>query len=166
VSAPLLQPDPKDAPNFGWLAPWLARGAHPNPAGYHWLCETAGIKTIVNLRAEDNTEVALAPACGFLPIYIPVRDNTAPTVDQAMQWLKLVAQLQGRPLFIHCQSGHGRTSTFCVIVRLAQGWKLKDALDEEVSRYGFDPQHDPQQVAFMQAIRDEVRAGTLSLPQL
>ncbi|MDP9111565.1 MAG: hypothetical protein M3M96_08035, partial [Candidatus Eremiobacteraeota bacterium] len=68
-------PDPKDLQNFGWVCEWLSRGADPNPAGFRWLTHTAQTKTIVNLRAEDNTEAALAPALGFIALQIPVVDN-------------------------------------------------------------------------------------------
>ncbi|MDP9018437.1 MAG: hypothetical protein M3N19_08965 [Candidatus Eremiobacteraeota bacterium] len=158
-------PDLKDVPNFGWLASWLGRGAHPNPAGFKWLCETGEIKTIVNLRAEDNTEALLAPL-GFRPLQIPVLDNKAPTQEQAMQWLALCADSSNHPIFVHCQSGHGRTSTFCILVRLAQGWKLEDAIDEETRNYKFEPDRDIEQVQFLKGIKDLAKSGALKLPDL
>ena len=162
----LPAPDPKDLANFGWVTDWLARGADPNPAGFRWLAQTAAVATIVNLRAEDNTEASLAPSLGFRAVQIPVVDNKAPTQEQAMQFLQLCADRSKRPLFVHCQSGHGRTSTFCSLVRLAQGWKLDDAVGEAVQRYGFQPEKDVAQVAFLKGIHDLVKAGTLTLPDL
>ena len=158
------KPDLKDNPNFGWMTPWLARGAHPNPAGFRWLTDN-GVKSIVNLRAEDNTEVALTELLPFTPVQIPVVDNTAPSTEQALMWLQLCAEQRNRPVFVHCQAGHGRTSTFCMLVRLAQGWKLKDAIDEERT-FGFNPDHDPAQIAFIEGLRDQLKAGTLTLPTL
>lgn len=160
---PGTEPDLKDVPNFGRISDWLCRGAHPNPAGYKWLVQSAGVKSIVNLRAEDNTEALLAPL-GFTPLHIPVVDNAPPSQEQAMQWLALAADPASRPLYVHCQSGHGRTSTFCILIRLAQGWKLGDAIDEETRKYGFEPDKDTAQVAFLKGIRDLVRAGNLRLP--
>ncbi|GAC1652505.1 MAG: hypothetical protein NVS9B12_01940 [Vulcanimicrobiaceae bacterium] len=157
-------PDLKDVPNFGRLLPWLARGAHPNPAGYKWLVNS-GVKTIVNLRAEDNTEELLAPL-GFELVHIPVADNAAPSQEQAMQWLALASEEARRPLYIHCQSGHGRTSTFCILFRLAQGWKLSDSIAEEAQKYGFQPDHDVLQVAFLKGMRDLKEAGVLAFPAI
>jgi protein tyrosine/serine phosphatase len=159
-------PDLKDVANFGWVTDWLARGADPNPAGFRWLAQAAHIATVVNLRAEDNTEAALAPSLGFNVVQIPVVDNKAPSQEQGLQFVQLCADESKRPLFVHCQSGHGRTSTFCCLVRLAQGWKLDDAIEEAVQRYGFQPEKDPAQVAFLKGIHDLVKAGTLTLPAL
>ena len=162
----LPAPDPKDLQNFGWVCDWLGRGADPNPAGFSWLTQTARVKTIVNLRAEDNTEAILAGALGFTAVQIPVVDNTAPTQAQALQFLDLCESEAARPIFVHCQSGHGRTSTFCALVRLAQGWKLDDAIEEAVQRYGYQPEKDPSQVAFLKAIHELVKAGSVQLPSL
>ncbi|MFN2528963.1 MAG: protein-tyrosine phosphatase family protein [Candidatus Baltobacteraceae bacterium] len=162
----LPTPDSKDLQNFGWVCDWLARGADPNPAGFRWLAQAAQIKTIVNLRAEDNSEAALAPSLGFIPVQIPVVDNAPPSQEQAMQFLQLCAEDSTHPIFLHCQSGHGRTSTFCCLVRLAQGWKLDDAIDESVQHYGFERQKDAAQVAFLKGIHDLVKAGSLTLPAL
>lgn len=159
-------PDPKDLENFGWVTDYLARGADPNPAGFRWLVQAAEIATVVNLRAEDNTEAALAPELKFEAVQIPVVDNKAPSQEQGMQFLQLCADGSKRPLFVHCQSGHGRTSTFCALVRLAQGWKLEDAIDEAVQRYGFQPEKDAAQIAFLKAIHELVKAGALTLPVL
>ncbi|GAC1354518.1 MAG: hypothetical protein NVSMB31_14730 [Vulcanimicrobiaceae bacterium] len=161
----LPAPDPKDIPNFGRLAPWLGRGAHPNPAGFAWLAGMGGTKTIVNLRAEDNTEALLAPL-GCRPLQIPVLDNKAPTQEQALHWLALCADPANHPIYVHCQSGHGRTSTFCILVRLAQGWKLEDAIEEETNNYKFEPDHDVEQVLFLKGIKDLVKIGALKLPDL
>jgi len=159
-------PDPKDLQNFGWVSAWLGRGADPNPAGFRWLTQTARVKTIVNLRAEDNTEAALAPALGFSPVQFAVIDNMPPTQEQAMQFLQLCADDSKHPIFVHCQSGHGRTSTFCCLVRLTQGWKLDDAIEEAVHRYGFERAKDAGQIAFLRRIHDLVKAGSLALPIL
>lgn len=145
-------PDLKDLPNFGWVEPWLCRGADPNPAGFSWLTRGAGVKTIVNLRAEDNTEAYLAAPLGFAAVHIPVVDNKPPSSEQADQWLAFAADEKNYPIFIHCQSGHGRTSTFCMLIRVTQqGWKLADAIEEAVRRYGFNTTKDAEQIAFLDA---------------
>ncbi|MBC5815727.1 MAG: dual specificity protein phosphatase family protein [Candidatus Eremiobacteraeota bacterium] len=93
-------------------------------------------------------------------------DNTPPAQEQAMQFLQTCAEDSRHQIFVHCQSGHGRTSTFCCLVRLAQGWKLDDAVDEAVQRYGFQPAKDLGQIAFLKGIHDLVKAGSLNIPAL
>lgn len=159
------EPNPKDAANFGWLTPWFARGAEPNPTGYRWLKET-GFTTIVNLRAEDNTEALLCDALGLGHVQVPVVDNLAPSDQQALSFLAMCADGAHRPLFVHCESGHGRTSTFCILLRLAQGWRLDDAIEEQRKNFGFLPDHDRAQVAFLQTIKIRLKAGELKLPAI
>jgi protein tyrosine/serine phosphatase len=163
--ASLPIPDPKDLANFGWLEPWAGRGAEPTPAGFKWLRDFQ-FTTVVNLREEDNTEALLATDLGLKHQYIPVRDNQAPIDAQTFDWLNLCADVTARPLFVHCQSGHGRTSTFCILLRLAQGWKLEDAIDEQAKRYGFKPEHDVAQTAYLHDVRRRMKAGELVLPDI
>jgi protein tyrosine/serine phosphatase len=159
------RPDPKDLPNFGWIEPWLARGGEPNPAGYKWLHDT-GIKTVVNLRAEDDTEAALDQSLGLAHVQVPVVDNHAPSLQQALDWLAFCATASNRPIFVHCQSGHGRTSTFCILVRLAQGVALDEALHEQEKLYGFNPDHDAAQLTFLKGVRNLIAAESLGVPNL
>lgn len=158
-------PDARDVQNFGWLESWLGRGGEPNPTGFRWLVEH-GVVTIVNLRAEDNTEAVLGRHFKIKHLQIPVADNRAPTDAQAMQFLGLCATAERRPLYFHCQSGHGRTSTFCILFRLAQGMKLTDAIREETRRYGFLPIHDPSQIDYLQNFRRRIKTGQLVLPAM
>lgn len=122
--------------------------------------------TVVNLRAEDNTESFLTKDLGLQCHYIPVSDNVAPSDAQAFEWLNLCADSAARPIFIHCQSGHGRTSTFCILLRLAQGRKLEDAIDEEVRHFGFKPEHDVAQIAYLHDVRHRMKSGELILPAI
>jgi protein tyrosine/serine phosphatase len=157
-------PNPKDLANFGWLESWVARGAEPNPTGFRWL-KDAGFVTVVNLRAEDNTESLLTAALGLACQCIAVADNTAPSDAQTMQWLELCAEEGRRPVFVHCESGHGRTSTFCVLLRLAQGWNLEDAIVEQI-RFGFKPEHEVAQIAYLHDVHHRLKRRELTLPAI
>jgi protein tyrosine/serine phosphatase len=130
-------PDRKDINGFAWLEPWLARGAQPTPQGYRWL-EDHGFKVVVNLRTHDETPSVKKFAHGLVPIEIPVINNQAPSDEQVIQWLELCASRYMRPVFVHCNLGEGRTSAFCALVRLAQGWPLDEAIAEQ-QPFGFDP---------------------------
>lgn len=155
--------DPKDIPNFGWLEDWVARGAEPTPPGFRWLKEK-NFGSVVNLRAEDDTEEILDNALGLGHVYFPVVDNEAPTDAQALAWLQLCTDETKRPIYLHCCSGHGRTSTFAILLRMAQGWKLEDAIEEQRANYGFKPEHDVRQIAFLEDVKHRVKSGDLVLP--
>lgn len=153
-----------DTPNFGYLESWLARGGEPTPTGFRRLKER-GFATVVNLRAEDDTERILVEALGMRPVAIPVADNTAPDDAQALQWLELCADAGARPLFVHCESGHGRTATFCILFRLAQGRKLARSVKEEIA-YGFNPARERVQLSYLKSLRKRMKRGEVVLPAI
>lgn len=130
---------------FAWVEPWLARGAQPTLRGYTWLADS-GFKVVVNVRTHDETKSVKKAAPILEPIHIPVVNNQAPSDAQALQWLELCASQYMRPLFIHCNLGEGRTSAFCALVRLAQGWPLDEAIEEQVP-FGFDPEAEHREQA-------------------
>jgi protein tyrosine/serine phosphatase len=148
-------PNPKDISRFAWLEPWLARGAQPAPQGYRWLDEQ-GFKVVVNLRTHDEAHSIEKCAHELVPVHIPVVNNRAPSEAQALEWLDLCASQYMRPLYIHCNLGEGRTSMFCALVRLAQGWPLEEAIVEQ-QPFGFDPEGEHhEQARFLQTF---VRKG-------
>lgn len=134
VSDPL---SPTQIDRFGWIEKWLARGARPGPLGYTWLRES-GFRTIVNLRSEASGRSSGHHSYDLEHIHIPVTNCCAPNQAQAIQWLDLCSCLYMRPIFVHCNAGEGRTSTFCALVRIAQGWPVAEAINEQIP-FGFDP---------------------------
>lgn len=153
AAAPL--PQSKEIDNFAWLEPWLARGAQPSHRGYAWLAER-GFKVVVNLRTHDESKSVQKFAHVLAPIHIPVENNRAPSDQQALQWLELCASPYMRPLLVHCNLGEGRTSLFCALVRIAQGWPLDEAIAEQ-QEFGFDPDGEHrEQARFLEAF---VRKG-------
>ena len=130
-------PIAKEIDKFAWIEPWLARGAQPTHRGYAWLADH-GFKVVVNLRSHDETKSVKRFAPSLVPVHIPVSNNRAPSDEQALQWLELCASPYMRPLLVHCNLGEGRTSAFCALVRIAQGWPVDEAIAEQ-QQYGFDP---------------------------
>src|SRR5262245_7614609 len=70
--APLAEvPTKGDIPRWGVVADGVYRGGQPTEKGFQFLKEK-GIKTIVNLRAEDNSEAKLVEKLGMNYIQIPI----------------------------------------------------------------------------------------------
>ncbi len=106
-----------------------------------------GIKALINLRrpAEYNAEeeAAKAKELGLRYINIPV-NAAEPKDEQADEFLKVTADPQNRPAFIHCASAN-RVGAFWMIRRvLVDGWKLEDA-EAEARKIGL---HSPSLIEF------------------
>lgn len=75
----------------------LWRGAAPSPAGYQELADL-GFTTVVDLRAEDQSEAQLAEPrkAGLDVVRLPIRDGQTPTPEQVQRLLDTVAEAFGR----------------------------------------------------------------------
>jgi protein tyrosine/serine phosphatase len=118
---------------FSVLADGLYRGGQPTPAGFQFLKEK-GIKTIINLRSEDNHESELVQALGMNYVHIPV-DEVWPwsqlPPDAIAKYFELVNNPANYPIFFHCLRGADRTGTFAALYRMAiQGWNAQKAYAE------------------------------------
>src|SRR5262244_4131259 len=72
IAGPMQEaPEEGDIPRFGILAEGLYRGGQPTQKGFQFL-KQKGIKTIINLRAEDNSEQALVEKLGMKYIRIAI----------------------------------------------------------------------------------------------
>ena len=107
----------------------LCGGSQPSTEAIQ-LLQRKGFKSVVNLRKEDNSEAPAVKAAGMTAFYIPVVDQTAPTVDQANQFVAFMKDPAHRPAYVHCHEGVGRTHTFIAAWRIANGTPLAEALSE------------------------------------
>jgi protein-tyrosine phosphatase len=100
------------------------------------------VDIIFNLRKELHRDEKYGVKHGMQVISIEIPDHQEPTLEQALSFIGQVhhALAYGQKILIHCEHGHGRTSTFAVLARLAQGWTLEHALqeEEEVFHYCFN----------------------------
>ncbi len=150
---------------FGRLESWLARGAQPDGEQYAMLA-ARGIKFDVDLRLHARSEERERHAPRLVVVHLPVRDRHAPSEAQALRWLELLSiAAPHAPVYVHCKHGQGRTATFCILARLAQGRQLDAAVDEQ-RPFGFDPDKDARQTAFLRDFSAAVRDGRLSIPSL
>jgi protein tyrosine/serine phosphatase len=114
--------------NFHRVTPMLFRGAQPTAEGMRSL-ESMGVKTIVNLRGfnSDRKEVK---GTRLKLEEISVR-AWHPDDQDVIRFLRLVANTNNLPVFVHCQHGADRTGTMVAIYRIAlQGWSKEEAIAE------------------------------------
>lgn len=141
------------------------RGDQPDRVGYGWL-GTHGVHFVVNLRTRNVDQRVRRGSQTLKSIQVPVKNEHAPTQQQALDWLELCSV--GKPhkiIFVHCRGGKGRTSTFCALVRAAQEWTFNDAIAEQ-QRFGFMPEGIHwRQAEFLTDFFAQLRSG-LSIPRL
>jgi len=140
---------------FSVVAQGIYRGGQPNEAGFSFLKEQ-GVKTIINLRAEDN-EGALVKKLGMKYVHIPIRliFPWSKVPDAAIvKYFELVNNPDNYPIFFHCHRGADRTGALAALYRIAnQGWQNDHAwteardiglhwwfrgLKDQVQRFGMD----------------------------
>lgn len=124
----------------------LCGGSQPTAATIQ-LLQRKGFRSVVNLRKEDNSEADAVKAAGMTALYIPVKDQTAPTAAQAQQFVDFMKDPSHRPVFVHCHEGVGRTHTFIAAWRIATGTPVADAIDEG-KEWGLSVR---EQIAFLKA---------------
>ena len=157
--------DLQSIPRFGWLEPWLARGGQPRGEQYAALA-SQGIRLDVDLRLHADPTDMERCAPRMVPVHIPVHDHRPPDVDQALRWLELLSIAAPRaPVYVHCHHGEGRTATSCALARIAQGWSVDEAIDEQRA-FGFDPDAEARQTDFLRAFAAGVDEGRIAVPVL
>jgi protein tyrosine/serine phosphatase len=111
-----------DLPRFSILMmDGVYRGGQPTAQGFQFLSEK-GIKTIINLRAENNSESKLVQELGMNYIQIPVDEvrpwSVIPPAALA-KFFEVVNDPTNYPIFFHCRRGADRTGAFAAFYRIA-----------------------------------------------
>jgi protein tyrosine/serine phosphatase len=125
-------------PNFFQLTTNLYRGAQPTTRGMAEL-KALGIKIIVNLRTFHSDDVKISGG-GLTQDRLkmePWRAND----DDMVRFLKIVADTNNLPVFVHCERGADRTGTMCAMYRIVFcGWTKPEAIREmKEGGFGFNP---------------------------
>ncbi|HEV7374930.1 MAG TPA: tyrosine-protein phosphatase [Pyrinomonadaceae bacterium] len=125
-------------PNFHQVNEHLYRGAQPLSGGMRLLA-TKGIKTIVNLRGEDEgtrVESTDAREAGLRYFNVPMKGLSRPTDEQVEKVLAIINDSQNWPVFVHCNHGKDRTGTIIACYRISHdGWTSEKA-KAEAKHYG------------------------------
>ena len=132
------EPSFKELPNFHKVSDQLYRGAQPSEPGFKKLSEL-GIKTLVNLRGEDENnqiEKKAAESAGLRYFTVPLPGLSAPSDEQVARVMAVINDPENQPVFIHCKRGADRTGTIGAIYRISrEGWTADKAI-AEARRYG------------------------------
>ena len=130
--------------NFARVDAHLYRGAQPQGRDFADL-RALGVKTIVNLTSDDAdpAERAMAEAAGLTYVHIPMTTHTVPTSAQLTQFLGLVNDSAGAPVYVHCVGGRHRTGVMAAVYRMTHdGWTGAQAFKEmKQYKYGADFLH-------------------------
>lgn len=115
---------------------------------YAWLKNTLGLETIISLRTELNHDIKSGLAAKYdinTVLTFEVKDHFPPTKKQADDFIQLVKGLAGSPLLFHCEYGHGRTSTFSCLAKMALGMTVDQAVVDEKERFHYEFRHPAQE---------------------
>ncbi|MHC4441671.1 MAG: dual specificity protein phosphatase family protein [Planctomycetota bacterium] len=112
------------------------RSAQPTSEALRWTIENYGIRTVVNLRGENQGEVwydAEAEVCqamGVTLINHAMSDSRLPSAELLGVIINTL-QTAEYPILMHCQSGANRTGAISAIYRmLIMGHERDEAMQE------------------------------------
>jgi len=124
--------------NFFRITTNLYRGAQPTTRGMAEL-KAMGVKTVVNLRTfhSDNGQIS---GTGLRQDRLKMEPWHA-NDDDVVRFLKIVADTNNLPVFVHCERGADRTGTLCAMYRIVFcGWTKPQAIREmKEGGFGFNP---------------------------
>ena len=94
----------------------------------------SGFRTIISLLDESeqspNYDVNQAQKTGFNRVSIPIKDFTAPTLEQFEEFFEAVNHaLNKGKVVMHCEGGTGRTGTMAAAYWINKGLSAKEAID-------------------------------------
>ena len=118
--------------NFGEISDVYFRGAQPKGHDYADLA-AAGIKTVIDLSNDQETEAASVQSSGMKFVRIPLTTSAAPAQAAVDKFLALVNDPANQPVYVHCQGGRHRTGVMTAIYRMTHdSWTADRAFTEMV----------------------------------
>ncbi len=121
-------------PNLHKMNANLYRSAQPSRTGME-AAAGMGIKTVVNLRSfhSDRDEIGHLQ---LAQVHIHMK-AWHPEYAEIIEFLKVVADADRKPVLVHCQHGADRTGTLCAVYRIVvEGWTREEAI-REMTEGGF-----------------------------
>ncbi|MCU0464368.1 MAG: dual specificity protein phosphatase family protein [Anaerolineae bacterium] len=149
---------------FSWITPDILLGGQPARRLRADL-SSFGVMGVVNLREEyDYAEEIVAATMPFKYLYLPTRDNTAPTLEHLEQGVQFMRDVvgQGGKLYIHCWEGLGRGPTMVAAYLVSLGhtpdeaWQIIRKVRPFVRPV---PSQQARIREYAQMLADEAKAG-------
>jgi len=136
TSQPGSATEPPAFSGFSWVRDGQLAGM-PKPGAQTGLDQDLAFLNAQNVQVlisltETPTPEDKADTYGIELIHIPVKDFTAPTQQQLLDFITIAqASLDaGKPVGVHCLGGHGRTGTFLAAWFIHEGMGAEEALVE------------------------------------
>lgn len=123
--------------------------------------ERLGVTAVVNLRDEFDDAVAeIAPA---RYLYLPVVDDTPPTLEQLLRGVEFIRRelRAGGRVYVHCMLGVGRSATLVAAYLVASGMTPEHAWSAIRSRRPFIAPTEGQ-MAQLATFARQIAAGTIA----
>lgn len=123
--------------NFGQMDTGYYRGAQPLPEDYKSLKEF-GIKTIIDLRGDPKDYAkSTVESLGMSYVNIPMSGYKYPKEERVNEFLRLIANPETGPFFVHCKAGIHRTGVAGAAYRFTKyGWDYEQTY-KEMKNYDF-----------------------------
>ena len=124
--------------NFGRVNDAYYRGAQPDDDDYADLA-ALGVRTLINLTSDDakSNERAQVESAGMSYVQIPMTTHESPTPEKVAEFLSIVTDPAGQPVYVHCVGGRHRTGVMSAVYRMTRdGWTAEQAF-REMKRYKF-----------------------------
>jgi tyrosine-protein phosphatase SIW14 len=128
----------QELPNFYKVNDRLYRGAQPKKDGLKRLA-SLGIKSILNLRIEDETSLAEqreAKELGLNYYALPMGGLSRPTDEQVAKALSIINNPENGVVFVHCKHGADRTGVVIACYRMLEEKQTVEQVREEAEKYG------------------------------
>lgn len=119
--------------NFAWLRDSVVAGCRgPQTESDLAKLYSLGIRALVRFAPSDEARVlsAQVKSSGMEELHEPVRDFTAPTLEQVGNVVKFMAKAvaSGKPVAVSCGAGYGRTATLLACYLVANGVSASEAI--------------------------------------
>lgn len=114
---------------FAWVTPDILLGGQPARRFWRTLLRV-GVGGVINLRHEyDYADEIGGLEMVFRYLYLPTRDNTAPTLEHLARGVAFIHDMkqEGKKIYIHCWEGLGRGPTMVAAYLVSDGMSPDEA---------------------------------------